>query len=75
MSRPRSRTRREFPRSAEVDLRRQAAGGWPHSVRLQHSERIDLALGPPPSWWRQEAQEEELQVPWNWNAKLVVIFT
>merc|ERR1711920_1214403 len=28
---------------AASDLRRQAAGGWPHAVRLQHTERVDAA--------------------------------
>ena len=32
------------PRPAEVDLRRQAAGGWQDSVRLQHPEGVH----PPP---------------------------
>ncbi|KAK3445690.1 hypothetical protein EUGRSUZ_A01424 [Eucalyptus grandis] len=30
---------------AEVDLRREAARGWPHAGRLQHPERVNFALG------------------------------
>merc|ERR1719341_943076 len=45
MSRPRSRTRGNPPRPAEVDLRRQAAGGWQDSVRLQHPEGVHPPLG------------------------------
>jgi hypothetical protein len=50
-------------RSAAFDLRRQAAGGWPHSVRLQHPEGIHPSLGAPPERWGQETQEEELHHP------------
>jgi len=33
---PRSRTRREFPGPAAIDLRRQATWGWSHTFGLQH---------------------------------------
>ncbi|CAB9517599.1 Polyubiquitin (Fragment) [Seminavis robusta] len=44
MSRPRSRTRREFPLINSVYLCRKAVGGWPHLERLQHPEGVTLHL-------------------------------
>merc|ERR1711933_432090 len=37
--------------SAALDLRREAAGGWPHLVGLQHPEGVDSPLGAAPAWW------------------------
>ena len=37
------------PRSAAPHLCWQAAGGWAHSVRLQHPEGGDAALGAAPA--------------------------
>lgn len=51
------------PWPAEVDLCRQAAGGWPHSFWLQHPEGVYTALGAEAAWGCQEAQEEELLHP------------
>ncbi|CAN0496388.1 unnamed protein product, partial [Ectocarpus sp. 12 AP-2014] len=38
------------PGPAAFDLRRQAAGGRPHPVGLQHPEGIDAAPGASPPW-------------------------
>merc|ERR1712126_118718 len=38
MSRLRSKTRKESPRPAEIDLCWKAIGGWKNSFRLQHPE-------------------------------------
>ena len=48
---------------AASDLRRQAAGGRPHPVRLQHPEGVHPPPGAQAARWRQEAQEEELHHP------------
>ena len=50
-------------RPAAFDLRWQAAGGWSHSVRLQHPEGVDPSSRPPPERRWQEAQEEDLHHP------------
>merc|ERR1711915_42831 len=49
--------------SAEVDLRWEAAGGWTHSVRLQHPEGVHAAPGAEASWWCQKEKEEVLHHP------------
>lgn len=36
------------PRPATSDLRREAAGGWTHPVRLQHPEGVDAPPGAAP---------------------------
>ncbi|KAG2608012.1 hypothetical protein PVAP13_4NG293300 [Panicum virgatum] len=36
---------------AASDLRRQAAGGWPHPGRLQHPEGVHPPPGAPSPWW------------------------
>ncbi|CAN0364712.1 unnamed protein product, partial [Ectocarpus sp. 12 AP-2014] len=38
------------PGPAAFDLRRQAAGGRPHPVGLQHPEGVDAAPGASPPW-------------------------
>ena len=45
------------------DLRREAAGRWPHSLRLQHPEGVDPSPRSSAEGWRQETQEEELHHP------------
>ena len=50
-------------RSAAFDLRWKAVGRWSNSIRLQYPERVNPALGAPPSWWCQEEEEEELHDP------------
>merc|ERR1712183_107590 len=60
MSSPRSRTKKVFPRSAAIDLRWQAARGWPNLVGLQHPEGEHPSLGPPTSRWRHRAIPQDL---------------
>ena len=57
------RQRRYPTRPAAFDLRGQAAGRWPHSLRLQHSEGIYSSPCPAPPWWCQEEKEESVQHP------------
>uniref|UniRef100_A0A453CNK6 Uncharacterized protein n=1 Tax=Aegilops tauschii subsp. strangulata TaxID=200361 RepID=A0A453CNK6_AEGTS len=64
MSRPRSRTRRASPRPAASDLRRQAAGGWPHPCGLQHSEGVHPPPCAPPPWWSVIALPLDLLEAW-----------
>ena len=47
-------------RPAASHLRRQAAGGRPHPLGLQHPEGVDPPPRPSSAWWWQEAQEEGL---------------
>ena len=42
---------RHSTRPAEAHLCWQAAGGWPHSFRLQHPERVHPPPCPPPQGW------------------------
>merc|ERR1712226_47837 len=49
-------------RPAEADLRRQAAGGWTHTVRLQHPERVDTPSGSATEGWHHRAQLENVGV-------------
>merc|ERR1712146_638004 len=47
-------------RPAAPDLRRQAAGGWPHALGLQHPEGVDAPpRAAPPRWWPQVQPVEE----------------
>ena len=43
--------------SAALDLRRQAAGGWPYFVGLQHPERKYVAPGAALAWWHADLRE------------------
>ena len=51
MWRPRFRIKKAFPRPAVSYLCWQAAGGWPHSVWLQHPEGVHSPLGAASPWW------------------------
>merc|ERR1712183_648642 len=60
MSSPRSRTKKVFPRSAAIDLRWQAARGWPNLVGLQHPEGEHPSLGPSTPRRRHRAIPQDL---------------
>merc|ERR1712026_181244 len=47
MSRQKFKTRKAFPRPAEIDLCWQTTGRWTHTVGLQHPERVNTAFGSP----------------------------
>ena len=51
MWRPRFRIKKAFPRPAASYLCWQAAGGWLHSVWLQHPEGVHSPLGAASPWW------------------------
>ena len=39
---------------AEIDLCRQAIGGWSHTGGLQHPEGVYSSLGTSPAWWHAD---------------------
>ncbi len=65
--------RRHSPWPAEVDLCRQAARRWPHTVWLQHPERVHLASGVASQGrhanLRQDLDRQDHH-PWGWAKRL-----
>ena len=51
------RQRRHSTRSATTHLRWQTIGRWPNLERLQHTERVNPALGSSPSWWHADLRQ------------------